>query len=254
MSFFESKNALAKVSFDGFGGMDKRDPAKGAPKTDELINLRVLEDGSLEKRCGYRPLSLFPDGVRAILTGNFGGEFIGYVLSGYTVYKLDFSTGTHSIVGHIGNDVGRASIFYYFGHFYLCDGEEIYEIGEDSISACRGYAPLLGKDWGSAYPGEIYEPLNILTEKARISYIVSDPPNTFLSTLYEATAVDALYKNGELVDPSEYTLDRARRVISVQGLEAGDRVLAYVSFSNVFPLPAPASTKRGLFTVNTASR
>ncbi len=232
MSFFKNKRALAKVSFERFEGIDRRRPADGSPETDILVNLRILADGSLKKRSGYKMLAQVPERVRAILTGNFDGSYLGYVLSGYTVYKIDLSNGSLLKVGTIGTETGRASIFYYLGHVYICDGEELYDVKDDGIYGCEGYAPLLGKDWGSVFPGEINEPLNALCRRARISYVVSDPPNSFLSTMYVPKRVDALYRNGELVDPSEYTLDREFKVISMPGLEASDRILVYLTFAD----------------------
>lgn len=232
MSFFNTKNALTKVEFKGFGGIERRYPLSGKGNTRELNNFRVLADGSLVKRSGYKKLFEFSGEVRAILTGYFESLFIGYVLAGSSVYKLDFSNMSTLLVGKVGTESGRASIFYYLGHVYLCDGSEIYDVKDSGVTVSEGYAPLLGKDWGSAYPGQIHEPLNLLCKRARISYIVDDPPNTFLSTMYPVESVQEIYKNGEAVPSGEYSVDRSLRVISMQGLEAGDRVIAYVTFEN----------------------
>ena len=112
----------------------------------------------------------------------------------------------------------------------MIDGSDLFEIRGNTLVRTEGYAPLIGKDWGNNYSGEIYEPLNMLTPKGRISYIVQDPPTSFLSTHYEVERVDAVYVNGELRDPETYGVDKRLRWLSVSGLSAGDRVLAYYTF------------------------
>ena len=230
MSFFKTKNALAKVEFSGFGGIDTRDVTGGGRKAAEVVNFRILEDGTLQKRCGYRHLISMPGNIRAILTGYFDGIFLGYVLSEGQVFKINFDTGKRSLIGSIGSVSGEASIFYYLGNIFVLDGEEIYEVKEDEIISAEGYVPLLGKDWGSNYPGEINEPINLLTPRARISYIVSDPPTIFLATLYSVVSVDKVYLNDRLLSVSEYVIDHDFKTINIAGLESGDRVLVYLTF------------------------
>ena len=232
MSFFKTQNALAKVEFKGFGGIDKRDATGWRGKAAEIVNFRVLEDGTLKKRCGYRRVISMPSTVRAMLTGYFEGEFLGYVLSGDSLFKMDFSTGQTELVGSIGSSSGDASIFYYLGNIFIIDGKEIYEVRDDGIMRSEGYVPLLGKDWGSNYPGDINEPLNLLNPRARISYVVSDPPTIFLATLYKVSSVEAVYLNGELLSSSDYYVDADFGTINVPGLEVGDRVLVYLTFDS----------------------
>ena len=193
MSFFKTQNALAKAEFRGFGGIDTKDVTGRGGKAADIVNFRVLPDGTLKKRCGYRRVASMPGKIRAMLTGYFDGEFLGYVLADGQVFKLDFATGERTLIGSIGSISGDASIFYYLGNIFVIDGEEIYQLKDDEIISAEGYVPLFGKNWGSTYPGEINEPINLLNPRARISYIVSDPPTIFLATLYDVVSVEAVY-------------------------------------------------------------
>ena len=79
MSFFKTKNALAKAEFRGFGGIDTKDVTGRGGKAADIVNFRVLPDGTLKKRCGYRRVASMSGKIRAMLTGYFDGEFLGYV-------------------------------------------------------------------------------------------------------------------------------------------------------------------------------
>ena len=225
-----NSRALAKAELNGFSGIDVSSPVSDKYRADDIVNFRILPDGSLIKRNGYRPLVRLPMEVRAVWTGYLGGEFIGYAVAGDSVYKLDFSNGSYTHLGYIYTSEGRVSIFYYIGHIYVIDGEEIYDVKENGIVAAEGYAPLFGKDWDTSYAGEINEPLNLLTPHARISYLVGDNPSIFLATVYSVRSIEAIYVNGELIDASEYKIDDNFKTINISGLQSGDRVLVYLTF------------------------
>lgn len=232
MSVFNSKNAIAKAEFNGFGGIDKRQPAKGGNRASECINFRILSDGSLKKRCGFRPLCKLPHKIRAIYTGYIENAFLAYILSGNLVYKYDFENEALILLGEVESSEGAANIFYYFGHVYIIDKEEIYDVSDEGVKRAQGYAPLYGKDWGSAFPGEINEPLNLMTPKVRISYIVNDPPNAYLATIHKVKSVDALFLNGELISPTEYEINENYRTVDLPGMQAGDRVELYLTYED----------------------
>lgn len=230
MSFLKTKNALARFEYRGFEGIDRSDPAGGGAHASYIENYRILSDGSLQKRNGYRYICGFSEPVRAIFSEEIGSERRTYVLAGSTLYSVDPSSGEKSEIGTVGSTDGSASMFFYMSSLYLADGEELYTVEENGIFPVQGYVPLLGNNWGSSYAGEINEPLNRLTPKARISYEVTDEYSIFLSTLYKVKSVDALYLNGVLVDPSQYTVEYRLNAISMGGMSVGDRLLAYVTF------------------------
>lgn len=230
MSYFKTKNIIGKFELSGFEGIDRSSPAADG-KCSEMVNLRVLPDRSLVKRDGFRELFDFLDEIRAVLTGSFDGEFVAFVVAGNTLYRYSFANNTAKVIGTVSTQTGPVSIFCYIGKVYVLDGATIFEVRGNTLYVTEGYAPLVGKNWGSNYHGEIYESLNILTPKGRISYIVDDTATAFLSTYYAVESVDAVYVNGELRDKTTYGLDHRLRALNVSGLEAGDRVLVYYTFA-----------------------
>ena len=230
MSYFKTNNIIGKFELKGFAGIDRSSPASNGTCTD-MVNMRILPDRSVVKQDGFREVCDFLDDVRGVLSGRFGGEFVAFVVAGSVLYKFNFATNVQQIIGSLGSQSGPVSIFCYVGKVYVIDGSQIFEVRGNSLHRTEGYAPLIGKDWGSNYHGELYEPLNILTPKGRISYIVDDPPTAFLSTYYEVAKVNAVYVNGELRGSDTYGIDNRLRALNVSGLEVGDRVLVYYTFA-----------------------
>ena len=232
MSHFKTKGALGALELKGFGGIDRKTPINKNVCASLVKNFRVLPDGSLKKRCGYKFLTSFMNAIRAVYTGYIDGRFEVYVLSGDLLYKYDMNIGRQTLMKQIGTTSGKASFFYYYGHLYLLDGAEIYDIVGQTVTVAKGYIPLYGKDWRDSYAGEVNEPLNLLTPKARISYIIGDPPTAFLDTVYTVSSVDAVYVNGELISSDRYRIDDEFKTVNVRDLSAGDRVLMYLTFDS----------------------
>lgn len=229
MSYFKTKNIMGKFELSGFAGIDRSSPAANG-KCTEMVNLRILPDRSIVKRDGFRELFDFACDIRGVLSGTFDGEFVAFVVADKTLYKFNFADNTSTIIGDLDSQGGPASIFCYMGKVYVINGAKIYELRSNRLYETEGYAPLVGKEWGNNYPGEIYEPLNVLTPKGRISYIVDETETSFLSTYYAVSEVNAVYVNGELRDASTYEVNHRLRVLSIPGLKEGDRVLVYYTF------------------------
>lgn len=229
MSYFKTKNIMGKFELSGFAGIDRSSPAANG-KCTEMVNLRILPDRSIVKRDGFSELFDFLDDIRAILTGTFDGEFVAFVVADKTLYKFSFADNTAVMIGNLDSHIGPVSIFCYMGKVYVTNGSKIYEVRDGELYVTEGYAPMVGKEWGNNYPGKIYEPLNVLTPKGRISYIVDETETAFLSTYYAVSEVNAVYVNGELRDEGTYGLDHRLRTLNVSGLSRGDRVLAYYTF------------------------
>ena len=231
MSYFKTNNIMGKLELSGFDGIDLSTPGIDGKCTD-MVNLRILPDRSVIKRDGFREVFDFLSNIRAVLTGEFDGEFVAFLVAGSNFYKFNIKKCVVTKLGNINSAEGDVSIFFYMGRVYVLDGSTIFEVRGNTLAVTEGYAPLVGKEWGNNYPGELYEPLNALTQKGRISYIVDDPPTAFLSTYYAVKEVNAVYVNGTLKAANTYSLDHRLRALNVSGLEAGDRVLVYYTFDS----------------------
>jgi hypothetical protein len=216
--------------YNGFSGMDANSSHGGGGICD-MANFRVTADGSITKRSGYRAIYSTSKEIRAIWSGYIDGKFVCYFLADRSVFTLDVKTGEATLQSTIQTETGKAQFFYLRDSLYLIDGKNIYKISGIFAPAVKGYVPLLGKDWDVGLPGPINEPLNPLTRRARITYKVGESVSAYLPTMYPVETIDALYKNGELVDPDDYSFDTRFNTINLSGLETGDELEANVTFS-----------------------
>ncbi len=220
------------VVFEGFGGIDNHAGHTDINHAENIVNFRIREDGSLEKRCGYRFLTDFGGTLRSFTTGMINGSFRGYALVDSTLYAVDLKSGEKTVLGTVNTSTGPACLFFYCGTLFLMDGDAIYSYVNGIFRSCIGYVPLIGKDWACNVPGEPYEPRNILNRHARISYIVGEPASPFLYTGSGVASVEAVYRNGRLLEPENYVIDEFLKVVHVtSGLYAtGDRFIVYLTY------------------------
>lgn len=222
--------AKSPLVLQGFKGVDRRVCQSDPPCASRLVNFFIRSDGSLEKRCGYRPLVELGESVRALWTGTVQGTPTAYLLQGNTLYSLDLSTLERQAMGTVETSEGDACIFFYRGELYLLDATGFYRWRNSTLARPLGYVPLIGKDWANNEIGPTFEPKNILNPHARISYLITDPPSIFLCAEDEILSVQAVYVNGVLQPLDAYTLDTDFNTVNVPGLAVGDRVVVYLTF------------------------
>lgn len=227
---YSSHTQPPSLSLRGFGGMDTTAVHTDASCAAEVVNFRIRADGSLSKREGYRLLVDCLSPIRAFWSGKICGAAYTYVLVENRVCTVSLSSGALTDVGTVESFEGAAHFFFYQGTLFLLDGSHLYECQDGVPRICQGYVPLIGKDWSNRAVGQPYEPRNLLTRRARISYIISDPPTLFLAVPSAVESVDAVYVNGSLLPEDRYAWDEAFQTVNVQGLAAGDRVLVYLTF------------------------
>ena len=220
------------VVINGSGGIESRITHGKKTCLTNILNYRILPDGSLQKRPGHKKIYTGQETIRAVWSGNINGEFICLFLAANHVYTIDLSTGATVCRGSIDSTEGKAEFFYFLDRLYLADGTSIYEVTESSIAHIEGYVPLLGKDWPTGVVGEINEPLNILNLRARITYIADAESIPYLCLMYPVKNTDAVYKNGVLMDTNAYTYNQNGNYIRVNGINAGDRFEVNVTYKS----------------------
>lgn len=147
--------------------------------------------------------------------------------------RLQTSSGATTLIGSLPKS-GQTNLqfFFYRDRLYLIGGDNIYEIQENAVTAIEAYVPLIGKDWPTAHIGEIYEPRNLLTRRARIHYRIPENPSLFLRTAYSVESIQALYVNDVLKSASDYQYDDTVQAIIMQGLKAGDLVRVHLTYAS----------------------
>ena len=221
-----------KVVINGSGGVEGRITHGKKPYMTSIINYRILPDGSLKKRPGYQKIYSGEETIRAVWSGNIKGKFACFFLAGSNVFNIDLSSGIAVSRGNVGSSDGKAEFFYFHDRLYLADGTSIYEITERSPVIISGYVPLFGKDWPTGVAGEINEPLNILNLRARITYKAEATSVPYLCPKYQVKSIDAVYKNGVLMEPDSYAYNETANLIRVNGIDEGDRFEINVTYES----------------------
>ena len=229
MSVFKEKNTIASVEFKKFKGIDRRAPHGDSSVAYDMTNFRILSDGSLQKREGYKLIPTGFSAIRGVWAGKLNGQKLIFAVQGASVLKISPEDMSYTSLGNITNSIGTANFIPYRDSLYLQTEKNIFLISENGISTIEGYAPLYGKDWPSETVGEVNEPLNLLSKHIRISYVISKD-STYLYLDHLVTSVEAVYINGKLItDTSRYKLNTSLKYVTITGLKIGDKVSLFMT-------------------------
>ena len=227
------KDQKRVIKLDGFNGINRLKSHDSKVYAHDSVNFRIKTDGSLEKRCGFRPLTDLGGTIRAFFCGSVLGVDLAYYLVGSSVYTVELKSGDIKELGTIGTSEGEACIFFYRGTLYLLDGKDMYFYTGKEFKLCYGYVPLYGKDWPGIYEGKVNEPRNIINRKIRITYKIVEIDTFFLAVGYDIESVDAIYVNGSPISDKSYTLDNPFKSIFVDDiLTIGTIVEVHLTLKN----------------------
>ena len=219
------------ASYDGFEGIDSTDILSGKGGIKSLTDLWIRPDGALERRDGFSPFTELPGEPRAVFQIS---EDTVLALIGCFVYSLDLSSHTCKQLSMVGTGQGEGSFFSFNGSVYLLDGAQLYYYNNGYFLKAEGYVPLYGKDWHPTKGGEVYEPLNMLSSRMRVSYKLDQSGiRTFILPV-KSDSLDAVTVNGKEAVINDYHLtDDYVTIISDVENEEGDVVTFYVTIGDV---------------------
>lgn len=172
MSKIKFKDSFASLNIDKFGGIDRTRAVGDAKSARDIRNFRILADGSLEKRKGYRCIMSDLENIRAVWSGMLEGYEEMILLIESSVYMMNYDTGDIDYIGEVLSYGGEASFFMLEGRLYLKDNRGIYRCDRHSVTRSNGYVPLYGLNWPNN-GGEVYEPINQLSDYVRIRYLMN---------------------------------------------------------------------------------
>ena len=210
----------------------------------DIANFRFLNDGSLQKRSGYQKLASIPSRIRAVWSGKLSGLIYIFVLAGSDVYSISYESDEVTKIASIGNSGKSASFFFYRRSLFLIDGNNIYTVSADEVRPTVGYAPLIGKDWHDEAIGEINEPRNVLTSRARISYLITKSTASMLYTDAPIASIEALYVNGVPLSTDDYMISSNPSIVIVSGLKQNDKAELYFTYADTLSDPEIKSNTR----------
>ena len=214
MATNKHKNAAYVAEISQFLGLDTTTPLGDDGAALKMKNFKVLPDGSLCTRDGYKILTDLGDTVRGVhAVHGAEGDFL-LAVAGTMLYLISPENGVVQSAEMLGTSEGEICFFEYDGSLYLTDGAEIYRYGGGvSLAEVQGYVPLYGDGWTvDAAAGEICEPINLLSCHVRIRYRCEEG----FRRLYlgvKAASVDRICNGDYLFVSSEYKLSEDGTVI-----------------------------------------
>ena len=216
------------ITIDQFKGIDCRTENSDATGSSSVKNFRFKYDGSLQKREGYKKLTSVPGMIRAVWTGFLDGAQRCYVLADNKIYEI-FETGDIRTVTTANSLTGDADFFYYRGDLFLIDGKGIWILREDDLTQPTGYVPLVGNMWFDGEVGDVYQPRNLLTNKARYSYVMGENDYKLIFFDQPVQSLDSVYINGKKIAEDQYYMigDTAAGIYPLQSY---DRLVVTVTY------------------------
>ncbi len=245
------KNAAGKYTFKKFRGVDENVISSDEPYAEECTNFRIMADGTLKKRCGFRRQGNLPYAIRAFWDGYVGGVRYCFALAGNGIYNVNYLYNTHSLVGTVSTSSGSAEFFFYSGLLYLMDGESVYAYMNGIFSKTTAYIPLYGDGWSPFNGGKICENINYLTPYVRIRYVMESDADTTYSFPFDIESLYKIYVDGIQRPNDHLKLGTTKRtaLLLTANVVKGSEVILYLKladFKQSYPLSSVISCKRGV--------
>ncbi len=222
----QKSSTLKKLSYNGFDGIDTRKCHSGEKNIYDIVNFQITDDGSLKKRYGARPLIKGIGNIVAVWSGMLDGKQVYFYVSNKNLVRLTLPAGSSSMICTLEAYTGTPRFFHYKNSLYLFTSAGFYKVSYNTATPVIGYVPLFGKDWGTTVDGAVNEPLNILNDYGRISYVVEEQYSSMFGAGRPIKSIVSVYKNGVLLASDEYRKDSTYDAIIIPEIKPGDRILA----------------------------
>lgn len=237
MANINLSESFGKAIYEGFGGIERQRTAEGGVGLVDLINVRVESNGTLTKRGGFESVLELPEGrVRAIHPAS---ENLVFALIENELYELYPNDRSYTHKATLAESDSEACFFNYGNELYLNDGRELYVYSGSDFEVVEGYVPLYGKNWHPITRGEVYQPLNSLSSRLRVSYKISELSSTGSTTFIlpqYGKSIDKVLRNGANISASDFSFGSlANMVTTTRSLTVGDEIEIFFTISSATP-------------------
>lgn len=203
MPTIKPKKAVSSEILQSFGGIGLAS-AKKAHSCSDMQNFRVLADGSLEKRCGFKKKYAIDGTIRGFWNGYIGKTQLTCMVADSKLYIEEENTFVRNIT--LSSQSDPVQFVYYHDHLYLLDSDQIYvylpQLKRFQIAI--GYAPLIGFNWNPTELGALHEPINLYSRKMRISYKNTTGSTTF-TLPFQTVSIDSMRADGQKITDFSFT-------------------------------------------------
>lgn len=209
------------TTINGFLGLDRRKKlSDGIQSATKMINFRVLDSGSIEKRPPIIDKFRFVSDIDGIWSGTLNGKETVAVVAAGKLYSID-PTSEIGDIHLVGNACyGKCRIFEFNGSLYIKSENYYGKYDGSTVAPVEGYIPCVAISCAPSGEGEPFEQLNLLSDKRR--QLFSGDGQSLIYTLAEEDidSIVSVSVNGKAYG-KEYTLTNGREVSFVSPPEAG---------------------------------
>lgn len=230
MAHINLSKAHSAVEFKEFVGIDRSSTHLGEGSISDIVNFRVMPDGTLKKRSGFSQKLEVKPNLRAyyeISDQNY------LIIIGNRLYMLKTEDYSLTSLATLNTSNGNACFFCYDGRPFLLDGDQLYFYQDSALYIAEGYAPLYGKNWHPINAGAVNEQVNLLSEHIRISYRVDQSSPELFTFNLPISSIDAVYIDGIRHAVSNFSLSENGYFATANlSLESGSEVLFYLTLDS----------------------
>jgi len=203
----KSNSGSSQICISEFGGIDRGSPFCRKASAIEMENFRILSDGSLEKRDGYKFKMNIPGTPRCIWSGEYKGYIRTFAVIGSSVYEVEISNDSYYQIGTLTDSSGGITFLFYGDDLYVFDGTKLFVYDSiQSLSEVCGYAPLYGDYWDPVDMGSINESVNMLCQNVIIRYKIGSTPSIINFGLDATDIVKAYFDTGRVLTSDDIEL------------------------------------------------
>ncbi len=215
---------------NGFGGIDLKNPKQNAS---EVYNFRIMPDGSIMKRQGFKRLATLSEAPTYFGIFNINSSEVGLAVIGKKIFEVDLESGECSqYMGTLDAKATNCDIVFYNENILIFDGTHAKLVKDGEVQDFNGYVPLYGKAWHPTGGGPVHEQLNIVSERYRVNYSLSSDTDK-IRLPNNADYIDYVEVNGEALYSDDYSFDRSTKFVHSEKFSSdGGSVTFWISFEN----------------------
>ena len=162
------KSTADVIYTDSFRGLDvSGEEKKSFSSPVYMKNFRITEKRILEKRCGYK-VTASGLGCDSCWAGSVGGVYVFVYKKGAEVCAVSVSDGAEIASQTAG--AGEAGFVLFGGKLYIIGKDTFLCFDGASFHTVEPYIPTVSITTAPNGGGKIHESLNLLCDKAKISY------------------------------------------------------------------------------------
>lgn len=235
------KNTADLLYTNVFKGIDVTEGGKESFSSSVYMkNFRITEQFKLKKRCGYKKLC---DGIPSdsCYADKVGGEDFFIYKTGKILNAIrlsDMQTFTCDT-----NDFVKVGYFKFGGFVYIYGSGFYYRFNGSGFEMIEPYIPTVAISCSNSGAGTSYESLNIISDKAAVSFSPDGVSPQFVLP-YSALTVIKVELCGEEIESAEYSYDSLTRVLTLSDTPAGsspDSLKVTFELSSGAPMPSPGN-------------